>query len=174
MFDPDWTDGCSSCSAGADESSDGLLKHLNARDTSFTYVSRARFATIEDYKARKGWTVPWHSSFGSDFNYDFHVTLDESVTPEEYNYRSNTEHAQAGTGYYLDGERPTELPGSSCFLRDGDRVFHTYSTFGRGVEQVGGSYYYLDMTALGRQEDWERPSGRADAAHAAHPDFVSA
>src|SRR5919107_3445164 len=81
MFDPDWEDGCPSCSAGADELSQGLLDHLHARDTSFTYVSRAPLAKLEDYKARKGWTFPWHSSYGSDFNYDFQVTVDESVAP---------------------------------------------------------------------------------------------
>jgi len=125
MFDPSWTDGCSSCSAGADEVSKGLLDHLHARETSFTYVSRAPLAKIEGYKARTGWTFPWYSSFGSDFNYDFHVTMDESVTPVEYNYRTPEDHEQAGTAYYFAGEQPSEQPGTSCFLRDGDRVFHT-------------------------------------------------
>jgi predicted dithiol-disulfide oxidoreductase (DUF899 family) len=88
MFDPRWDEGCSSCSAGADEISNGLLKHLHARDTTFVYVSRAPLAKIEAYKARKGWTFPWYSSYGNDFNYDFHVTLDESAAPIEYNYRT--------------------------------------------------------------------------------------
>ena len=79
MFDPSWDDGCPSCTAGADEVAPGYLEHLHARDTTFVYVSRAPLAKIEHYKARKGWTFPWYSSFGSDFNYDFHVTLDESV-----------------------------------------------------------------------------------------------
>jgi predicted dithiol-disulfide oxidoreductase (DUF899 family) len=172
MFDPSWTDGCPSCTAGADEMSKGLLEHLHARDTSLVYVSRAPLEKLEDYKRRRGWTFPWYSSYGSDFNYDFHVTMDDSVMPAEYNYRSRAEHEQAGTGYYFEGEQPIEQPGSSYFLRTGDRVFHTYSTFGRGAEQTGGSYYFLDLTALGRQEDWEEPKGRSDSVHAASPDFA--
>jgi predicted dithiol-disulfide oxidoreductase (DUF899 family) len=171
MFDPSWEDGCPSCSAGADEVSKGLLEHLHARDTTLAYVSRAPLEKLERYKAKKGWTFPWYSSYGSDFNYDFHVTMDESVAPLEYNYRTKAEHEQAGTAYYFEGEQPIEEPGSSYFLRDGDTVFHTYSTFGRGAEQTGGSYYFLDLTALGRQEDWEQPKGRAASARAAIPDF---
>jgi predicted dithiol-disulfide oxidoreductase (DUF899 family) len=172
MFDPRWEDGCSSCSAGADEVSDGLLEHLHARDTSLAYVSRAPLAKIERYKARKGWTFPWYSSHGSDFNYDFHVTLDEAVAPLEYNYRTKAEHEWAGTAYYFEAEQPIEAPGSSYFLRVDDRVFHTYSTYGRGAEMTGGSYYFLDLTALGRQEDWEEPKGRAAGVHDARPDFA--
>ncbi len=171
MFSPDWDEGCSSCSAGADEMSGGLLAHLHTRDTTMVYVSRAPLAKIEAYKARKGWTFPWYSSYGSDFNYDFHVTLDESVAPVEYNYRTKTEHEQAGTSYYVEGEAPIEGPGTSCFLRDGDSVFHTYSMYARGAETLGGSYYFLDLTALGRQEDWEEPKGRATDARGASPDF---
>jgi predicted dithiol-disulfide oxidoreductase (DUF899 family) len=171
MFDPSWDDGCPSCTAGADEMSPGLLGHLHARDTTLAYVSRAPLAKLEDYKARRGWTFPWYSSYGSDFNYDFHVTLDESVAPMEYNYRTPEEHRHAGTAYYVEGDQPMEMPGSSYFLRDGERIFHTYSTFGRGAEQTGGSYYFLDLTALGRQEDWEEPKGRAADAHGASPDF---
>jgi len=171
MFDPSWEDGCSSCSAGADEISDGLLEHLHARETTLAQVSRAPLETIERYKGRKGWTFPWYSSYGSDFNYDFHVTLDRSVAPVEYNSRSAAEHEQAGTFFYVDGEEPFEMPGTSYFLRDGDRVFHTYSNFARGAEMTGGSYYFLDLTALGRQEDWEEPKGRATAARGAIPDF---
>jgi predicted dithiol-disulfide oxidoreductase (DUF899 family) len=172
MFDPRWEDGCSSCSAGADEVSDGLLEHLHARDTSLAYVSRAPLAKIERYKTRKGWTFPWYSSYGSDFNYDFHVTLDEAVAPLEYNYRTKADHERAGTAYYFEGEQPIEAPGSSYFLRVYDRVFHTYSTYGRGAEMTGGSYYFLDLTALGRQEDWEEPKDRAAGVHDAKPDFA--
>ena len=162
MFDPGWEDGCSSCTAGADEISDGLLRHLHVRDTTFVYVSRAPIDKIEAYKKRKGWTFPWYSSYGSDFNYDFHVTLDESVVPAEYNYRTDVE-----------GEQPSEAPGRSCFVREGDNVFHTYSVYARGLETVGGSYYFLDETALGRQEEWEEPKGRAADARGAIPDFSS-
>jgi len=173
MFNPSWDDGCPSCSAGADEMCGGLLEHLHARDTSFVYVSRAPLAKIEAYKARKGWTFPWYSSYGNDFNYDFHVTMDESVAPIEYNFRTKAEHEQAGTLYYLEGEQPIEEPGLSCFLRDGDTVFHTYSNYARGAEMTGGSYYFLDLTALGRQEDWEEPKGRAPGTHGADPSFPS-
>jgi predicted dithiol-disulfide oxidoreductase (DUF899 family) len=171
MFDPRWKDGCPSCSAGAEELSDGLLGHLRIRDTSFAYVSRAPIEKIEDYKGRRGWTFPWYSSYGSDFNYDFHVTMDESVAPMEYNYRTKEEHEQAGTGYYFDGEQPIEEPGTSFFLRDGEAVFHTYSMFGRGAEMVGGSYYFLDLTALGRQEEWEEPKDRTAHLRSASPSF---
>jgi predicted dithiol-disulfide oxidoreductase (DUF899 family) len=173
MFDPSWDEGCPSCSAGADEVSDGLLRHLHVRDTTLAYVSRAPLEKLERYKARKGWKFPWYSSEGSDFNYDFHVTLDGSVTPVEYNYRTREEHQRAGTSYYVEGEQPIEMPGTSFFLREGDRVFHTYSTYARGAEMIGGSYYFLDLTALGRQEEWEEPKGRADAARAASPDFAA-
>ncbi len=173
MFNPSWDEGCPSCSAAADELSPGLLAHLNARDTSFAVVSRAPVAKIEAYKARKGWTFPWYSSYGSDFNYDFHVTLDESVAPVEYNYRSAAELEEAGLGWLLKtSDQPSEQPGYSFFLRDGDSVFHTYSTFGRGAEGLGGSYYFLDLTALGRQEDWEEPKDRAAKPHGAVPDFT--
>jgi predicted dithiol-disulfide oxidoreductase (DUF899 family) len=159
MFDPSWDDGCPSCSAAAEELSDGLIAHLHTRDTEFVTVSRAPLAKIEDYKRRRGWTFPWYSSHGSDFNYDFGVTLDRSVRPPEYNYAPADDEG--------------EWPGHSCFLRVGDDVFHTYSTYARGAEMLGGSYYWLDLTALGRQEDWEEPKGRAAAARSATPDFAT-
>jgi predicted dithiol-disulfide oxidoreductase (DUF899 family) len=171
MFDPSWDDGCPSCTAASDEVSDGLLAHLHARDTSFVAVSRAPLSKIETYKDRKGWTFPWYSSHGSDFNYDFHVTLDASVTPVEFNYRTMPELEDVGLGWL--GEGSSEQPGHSMFLRDGDDVFHTYSMFARGAEMLGGSYYFLDLTALGRQEDWEEPKGRADLARGAVPDFAT-
>jgi predicted dithiol-disulfide oxidoreductase (DUF899 family) len=170
MFDPSWEDGCPSCSAGADELADGQLEHLHIRDTTLAYVSRARLETIERYKAKKGWTFPWYSSYGSDFNYDFHVTLDESVAPVEYNYRTRQEYQELGKDHF--DEQPIEMPGLSCFLRVGDRVFHTYSNYARGAEMTGGSYYQLDLTALGRQEEWEEPKGRAESARAAQPNFA--
>jgi predicted dithiol-disulfide oxidoreductase (DUF899 family) len=171
MFDPSWEDGCPSCSAGADEVAEGQMEHLHVRDTTLAYVSRAPLDKIERYKAKKGWTFPWYSSYGSDFNYDFHVTLDPAVAPVEYNYRSAEEFAERGSTFFVDNEPPIEMPGTSCFLRVGDRVFHTYSSFARGAEMTGGSYYRLDLTALGRQEDWEEPKGRADAVRSAQPGF---
>ena len=170
MFDPSWEDGCSSCTAAADEVSDGLLRHLQARDTTFAVVSRAPLPTIETYKAKRGWSFPWYSSNGSDFNYDFHVTIDASVAPVEFNFRTADELEQVGMGWLNEGS--SEQPGYSMFLRDGDEVFHTYSVYARGTEMLGGSYYFLDLTALGRQEDWEEPKGRAARAHGPQPDFA--
>jgi predicted dithiol-disulfide oxidoreductase (DUF899 family) len=169
MFDPEWEDGCPSCTAGADEMAEGKLEHLRARDTTLAYVSRAPYARIEAYKERRGWTFPWYSSHGSDFNYDFHVTLDESVTPVQYNFRTPAQFAAAGQQFEMAGE----FPGRSSFLSDGDHVYHTYSVYARGLETIGGSYYLLDETALGRQEDWEQPAGRAAAVRGAVPDFAT-
>jgi predicted dithiol-disulfide oxidoreductase (DUF899 family) len=176
MFDPDWEDGCSSCSAGVDELATGLLDHLHVRDTTFAAVSRAPFEKLEDYRKRKGWEFPWYSSNGSRFNYDFHATIDESVAPLEINYRTRSDIERpegAAIAGAATADQPFEMPGISCFLRDGDDVFHTYSTFGRGTEALGGAYAFLDMTALGRQEEWEEPKGRADSARAAMPDFAT-
>lgn len=174
MFHPDWENGCPSCSAGADEMSPGLLEHLRRRDTTFVYVSRAPIAKIEAYKAKKGWTFPWYSSYGSDFNYDFDVTLDESVKPIVYNYRSKEEYERRGEPFAgPDEQGALERPGRSAFLRVGDTVYHTYSVYARGLESMGGSYYLLDETALGRQEDWEEPKGRVAAARSAVPDFAA-
>jgi predicted dithiol-disulfide oxidoreductase (DUF899 family) len=116
--------GCDGCSMFVDNV--GHLAHLHARDTSFALVSRAPLANIEPYKERMGWTVPWFSSFGSDFNVDFGVTTDEG-----------------------------ESFGLSVFLRDHDDVYRTYFTSGRGVEALGSNWTFLDLTPLGRQEDWE-------------------
>jgi predicted dithiol-disulfide oxidoreductase (DUF899 family) len=171
MFDPEWEDGCSSCTAGSDEISDGLLRHLYARDTTLAVVARAPLAKLERYKVKRGWTFPWYSSYGSDFNYDFHVTLDATVAPIEFNFRTMPELEAVGMGWMAEGS--SEQPGLSMFLREGDAVFHTYSVFARGMETLGGSYYYLDLTALGRQEDWEEPKGRADIVRGAVPDFTS-
>lgn len=172
MFDPAWDEACQSCSASIDALSPGLLAHLAARETAFALVSRAPIDKITAYRARRGWRIPWYSAFGSEFNYDFHVTLDESVAPAEYNYRANADYRSADMpdGLVRPGQS-SEQPGLSCFLRDGDSVFHTYSTYARGAEQVGGAYAFLDMTALGRQEEWEEPQGRVGAARTAVPDF---
>jgi predicted dithiol-disulfide oxidoreductase (DUF899 family) len=169
MFDPSWEDGCPSCTAGADEMSPGHLAHLHARDTTLAYVSRAPYSKIAAYKERLGWTFPWYSSFGSDFNYDFGVTLDPAVGPVAYNFRSAAEHREHGVDFELTGE----FPGRSSFLREDDRVFHTYSVYARGLETMGGSYYLLDETALGRQEDWEEPKGRALRTRGPDPDFAA-
>jgi predicted dithiol-disulfide oxidoreductase (DUF899 family) len=173
MFDPDWGDGCSSCTAGAAEIADGFLEHLHTRDTTFAYVSRAPIEKIERYKKKMGWTFPWYSSFGSDFNYDFHVTLDPTVAPVEYNFRTAAEFEARGEPFDFGETGSIEAPGRSHFLRAGDRVFHTYSVYARGLETIGGSYYLLDETALGRQEDWEEPKGRSDDLRGNQPNFAS-
>src|SRR5206468_10302594 len=141
MFDPSWDEGCSSCTAGADEVSDGLLAHLRARDTRLVYVARAPLEKIEVYRSQRGWTFPWYSSFGSDFNYDYHVTLDESKAPIEYNYMNKEElEARRGKGN-LEGEDH----GLSVFFRVGDDLFHTYSCYARGTENLTNTYELLDV-----------------------------
>ena len=167
MFGPDWEEGCPSCSAGIDELSRGFLDHLHTRDTSFALVSRAPLEKLEAWKAHKGWDhLTWYSSGDGDFNYDFAVTIDAERGSRDYNYRDVADEPNwAG--------QPHEMPGRSAFLRVDDRIFHTYSQYARGLESTGGSYYFLDLTALGRQEDWEEPKGRADSARAAQPDFAS-
>jgi predicted dithiol-disulfide oxidoreductase (DUF899 family) len=151
---------CPSCSAFADQI--GHLSHLNVRDTTFACISNALIERLEAFKARMGWSFPWYSSQGSDFNYDFHVTFDESRVPFEYNYRTKEEIE--ATGLPVGGwDQPFDLHGLSAFLRDGDRVFHTYSTYARGTDHIGFIGAILDVTALGRQEDWEEPRGRATA-----------
>ncbi|MFE3290406.1 DUF899 domain-containing protein [Rhodococcus sp. NPDC059234] len=172
MFDPAWEEGCPSCTAGTDELSPGFLDHLHTRDTSYAMVSRAPLAKLERWKAERGWELPWYSSFETDFNYDFGVTIDESVAPGRYNFRSRAEFEAAGSDFFTY-DQPFEMPGRSCFLQVDGRVFHTYSQYARGLESTGGSYYFLDLTALGRQEEWEEPKGRTESARAARPDFAS-
>lgn len=110
-------------------------------------VSCAPLAKIEPFKARMGWTVPWLSSYESDFNYDFHVTNDETVAPVEYNYKDAATLEREGLTHNLTDESH----GVSVFLRDGEQVFHTYSTYGRGADSLLGTYHYLDLTPLRRQ-----------------------
>jgi predicted dithiol-disulfide oxidoreductase (DUF899 family) len=173
MFDPAWDQGCPSCTAGADEVSRGLLEHLHTRGTTLAFCSRAPIEKIERYKAERGWEFPWWSSYGSDFNLDFHVTLDPAQAPVMYNYRSAEEWEALGAPLSVTPGSPQEQPGDSVFLRVGDEVFHSYSDFGRGTEWTGGSYAFLDLTPLGRQEEWEEPKGRAALVRADRPDFTS-
>jgi predicted dithiol-disulfide oxidoreductase (DUF899 family) len=132
MFGPNQDQGCDGCSMFVDQV--GHLAHLHARDTSFALVSRAPLAKIEPYKERMGWTIPWYSSFASDFNVDFGLSP-ETPQPNEYQ----------------DGESF----GLSVFFRDGEEVFRTYFTTVRGVEALGSVWTFLDLTPFGRQEDWE-------------------
>jgi predicted dithiol-disulfide oxidoreductase (DUF899 family) len=170
MYDPEWEVGCSSCTAGTDELSAGFLDHLHTRDTTYAMVSRAPLAKLEAWKAERGWDVPWYSSYGTDFNYDFGVTLDESRGSAEYNYRSRAGFEAKGEDFFSSAQ-PFEMPGQSCFLQADGRVFHTYSQYARGLECTGGSYYFLDLTALGRQEEWEEPKGRSASVRSNMPDF---
>jgi predicted dithiol-disulfide oxidoreductase (DUF899 family) len=143
MFGPDWDEGCPSCSFVADNFA-GSLVHLAARDTAFAVISRAPLDRIERFKKRMGWDFPWLSSFGTDFNYDLQVTLDENHT--EYNYA----HVSAQPA---NRPRVGEREGLSVFLRDGKRLFHTYSTYQRGLDLLLNTYNFLDLTPLGRQEE---------------------
>ena len=172
MFDPAWDEGCPSCSFFADNV--GPLDHLHARDTSLVFVARAPEPKLTAFKKRMEWTFPFLSSFGSDFNYDFGVTLDDSVRPIEYNYKHyGTKEAFEAPGQYMAGE----LAGTSVFWAQDGRIYHTYSTYARGDDLLGSTHDHLDLTPLGRQEEglpyplaWARlhdsyptPDDRSDA-----------
>ena len=149
MFAPEWEKGCIGCTGYVDAL--GNLSMLNKRDTTFVLVSCAPLPKLEAYKQLKGWALPWYSAFSSDFNYDFHVTLDENIAPLEYNYRDKAELEKINGTNVMQGESH----GLSVFFRLGDDVFHTYSTYARGVESLTDSYSLLDITPYGRQEDFE-------------------
>jgi predicted dithiol-disulfide oxidoreductase (DUF899 family) len=142
MFDPSWDEGCKSCSFWADNYQ-GILTHLRHRDVTLVTISRAPLAKLEAFKQRMGWTFKWVSSFGTDFNYDYHV----SFTPAEidrkemyYNYRMG--HFPA-----------SEAPGISVFYKDDTgTIFHTYSCYARGLDMVNGAYHLLDLVPKGRDE----------------------
>ena len=142
MFGPNQDVGCDGCSMVVDQI--GHLAHLHARDTSFALVSRAPIDKIEPYRKRMGWTIPWVSSFRNDFNVDIGVSP-QTPLPDTYQ----------------DGENF----GLSVYLRDNDEVFRTYFTDRRGVEPLGSVWTFLDLTPLGRQEDWEdSPEGYPQGA----------
>ena len=143
MFGPEWQEGCPSCSFNMDHT-DATLVHLAQRDVAFVAISRAPLSKIEAFKKRMGWRFKWVSSYGSDFNYDYHVSFKK-------------EEISNGKVYYNFGmqEFPSEeAPGVSVFAKhmNGD-VFHTYSTYGRGTEASVGTYTYLDLVPKGRDED---------------------
>jgi predicted dithiol-disulfide oxidoreductase (DUF899 family) len=173
MFHPEWDEGCPSCTAGTDEVSPGFIEHLHTRDTTYALVSRARREKLERWRSSHGWSLPWYSSGDSDFNDDFGVTINSSRGFDQYNYRTLDEYAAMGQESMKTAEQPYDMPGRSCFLQVDGRVFHTYSQYGRGLESTGGSYYFLDLTVLGRQEDWEEPKGRSTSLRGATPDFAS-
>ncbi|RDI49637.1 DUF899 domain-containing protein [Nocardia mexicana] len=167
MFDPAWDGPCGSCTAMADGLGERIRAQLRLRGTAFAAISRAPYSKLAAVSKDKGWTFPWFSSHDSDFNYDFHVTLDPAVQPAYYNYRDADELVAAGMDWMIDFAG--EQPGISTFLRDGDEVFHTYSTYHRGVEVMMPAYWLLDLTSLGRQEEWEEPKGRAPELHEVDP-----
>lgn len=144
MFDPEWEEGCQSCSFWADSFS-GSVVHLKQRDVTFVAISRAPYARIKAFKNRMGWSFTWVSSFHNDFNFDYQV----SFTPEQVssgvlyrNYEDNTR------------EVGPEWPGISVFYRnEQDEIFHTYSCYARGIDAMNVTYQYLDLTPRGRDED---------------------
>jgi predicted dithiol-disulfide oxidoreductase (DUF899 family) len=161
MLGPDWEAGCPSCSLLADHF-DGSVVHLSQRDVSFVVVSRAPLPQIEKFKTRMGWHFRWVSSFGTDFNHDFQV----SASPEEkdsgtalYNYEMTTFPSE-------------ERPGASVFFKnEAGEVFHTYSTYGRGLDILIGAYNILDLAPKGRDEEglsygmaWVRHHDRYEGA----------
>jgi predicted dithiol-disulfide oxidoreductase (DUF899 family) len=171
MFGPGWAQGCPSCSFMADHIA-GMAVHLAHRDVSVLVVSRAPLADIEAFRSRMGWQFRWASSNGNDFNHDFAV----SFTPEQ---------RAAGKVYYnygLTAFPSEEAPGVSLFYKDdAGSVFHTYSTFGRGVEVMMGTYNMLDLAPKGRDEhnpnypmDWVRHHDRYEPAPAARAQAVAA
>jgi len=143
MFDPAWSQGCKHCALLVDNI--GHLAHLHARDTAVALVSRAPWPKIAAFKERMGWPVPWYSSFGTDFNYDFHATLDEDIAPVEYNFQDQDELVAAGD--FSEGE----AAGLSVFVTDGDDVLHSYSSYD-GEDALYGTFNWLDLTPLGRRE----------------------
>src|SRR5580704_2405571 len=145
MFAPGWEEGCKSCSYLADHF-DGANWHLPHRDVTFVVISLAPLSEIEAYKKRMGWRFKWLSSYGNDFNFDYHVTAtedDEAKGKVYYNY---------GMGEFISDE----LPGLSVFYKDanGD-IFHSYSTYARGLDILVGTYNFLDLVPKGREEDPE-------------------
>ena len=155
MFGPDWTEGCPSCSAIAD-GFEGVRAHLENHDVSLVAISRAPLDRLLAYRDRMGWTFPWASSLGSDFNYDFHVSIDPDVAPVEYNYRGQVELEARDVNWK---DSTGEQPGMSGFVRDGGQVFHAYSAYARGLDALWGAYQWLDRAPLGRNEDgywWRR------------------
>lgn len=165
MFGPGWEQGCPSCSYVADHT-DGMTVHLAQRDVTFLAVSRAPLAEIERFRKRMGWQFKWVSSHGGEFNYDFHV----SFTPEAM--------AKGEIYYNYAFQKPfpsEEMPGISAFYKDdAGEIFHTYSTYGRGVEAMMGTYQLLDLAPKGRDERdlpytmaWVRHHDRYEPAPAA-------
>jgi predicted dithiol-disulfide oxidoreductase (DUF899 family) len=196
MFGPDYTAGCATCSTIAD-GFDGFLVHLANHDVTLSAVSRAPLAKLQAYKRRMGWRFPWASSLGGDFNFDFNVSLTEKQQREgaEYNYQREPAWTEDGIGDSLTkrGEGPVaenadmtgtdvatytrERPGMSAFVVEDGVVYHTYSTYARGLDGLWGMYQWLDRAPRGRNETgiwWRRhdeygplPQNAGSCCHAA-------
>ena len=160
MLGPGWQQGCVGCSFGADHI-DGALVHLEHHDVSVVVVSRAPLPEIAAFKARMGWRFRWVSSYGSDFNHDFHVSFREEEIAKGRVYHN----------YEMREFQSEELPGISVFFRDASgAIFHTYSAYARGAEELLGTYMWLDLTPKGRNEtgpafdltDWVKHHDRYD------------
>jgi predicted dithiol-disulfide oxidoreductase (DUF899 family) len=148
MFDPAWDEGCPACSSIAD-GFDTTHLHLPPHDVAFTAVSRAPLETLLAYRNRMGWSFPWASSARTDFNYDFHVTIDPSVTPVEYNYRDQAQLEAADPAWHgWTGEQP----GMSAFALEDGVIYHTYSAYARGFDALWPMWQWLDRAPLGRNE----------------------
>ena len=150
MFDPSWEKGCPGCTSFVDALGD--LSMLEERRTSFAIIARAPFEKLEKYRKEREWNRNFLSSFGSDFNYDFHVTLDKDIAPRMFNFRDEEEMAKRKDGHWTF---KGETHGLSVFFRIDEDIFHTYSAFARGVESLTDAYPLLDCTPYGRQEDFE-------------------
>ena len=143
MFDPAWEVSCKSCAFWADNFN-GIVDHLAQRDVSFVAVSRAPLARLQAQAARLNWTFPWVSALGDTFNLDYNVTFAaEAVAAGGVPYNYGTDRVTAGT----------ERPGISVFVKEGAEVFHSYSTYARGLDMMNAAYHYLDLTPKGRDED---------------------
>jgi predicted dithiol-disulfide oxidoreductase (DUF899 family) len=169
MWLHDIDEGCPSCSFAVDNMPNPI--HLNeGADTTLVLVSRAPYPRLSRYKSRMGWQLPYYSSSGSDFNYDFHVSNDESIAPIEYNYKDKATLLSERLDYVAaDG---ADGQGISVFARDDSRVFHTYSAYGVGADVMLSTYRFLDLTPLGRQRyinEWPwHDTYTATDAHAHH------
>jgi predicted dithiol-disulfide oxidoreductase (DUF899 family) len=142
MYGPDWEIGCRSCSFWADNLNN-IVPHLAARDASLVAVSLAPLQKLQAQARRFGWTFKWVSSHGSDFNFDYHV----SFSPEAL------ERGDTVYNYTPQKLGSTEMPGISAFFRDGKQIYHSYSTYARGLDMLNAAYHYLDIAPKGRDEE---------------------
>ncbi|MFZ2018493.1 MAG: thioredoxin family protein [Methyloceanibacter sp.] len=164
MLGPEWDEGCPSCSFLADHF-DGANIHLAQRDVTFIAISRAPLAEIEAFKRRMGWHFPWVSSFGNDFNFDYHVSFAEDQVGKDGDYNYEQQEIVSD-----------EMPGASVFYKDADgTVFHTYSAYARGLDILLGAYNVLDLTPKGRDEAelpwtmaWVRHHDKYESAKPSH------